>query len=827
VNLTRIRAAGDSCPAVTALVQLVTDVRGILGPGVKISYAADWSEYFGCHRDGNVYFHLDPLWSHPEVDFVGIDNYMPLSDWRDGEGHADAAAQSVYSLGYLKANIAGGEGFDWYYDGPEGEAAQVRLPITDGAYGEHWVFRNKDLLSWWQEPHFNRTGGVKSATSTGWIPRSKPFRFTEYGCAAIDRGTNHPNRFLDPKSSESVLPRASNGARDDLIQQQYYLAMAEFWEDGVNNPDSPVYAGPMVDMDHAYAWAWDARPFPAFPARSDVWGDSLNYDRGHWLNGRATHVPLARLATELCAGLSAGALETTDLHGAVRGFDTAAITAPRASLQTLMLGYGFDAYERMGRIVLATRNAHVTASVDQGALSADADVPEGMTRLREGPAQRPGAVRVVFREGEGAYEVREVEALAPQAAEGVAVTELPLVLASGEAAAIAGRWLAEGSVVQDALTLSLPPSMSHLGAGDVIALAGGRFRIDRVSVQASHKAELLRTDPAAYRIPPAVAAAPAGSRFRAASPVRALFLDLPLLRGDEVPHAPYVAAAARPWPGAVGVWMSDDEDGFVLNRTLARSAVLGRTQSALAAFRPGLWDRGAPLRVRLNSAAVLSSASARRVLGGANAMVIGDGSPDGWEVFQFMDAVLVGPQTYDLSMRLRGQAGSDGLVPQVWPVGSQVMLLDGAALQLDLPSSARGVEKRLRVGSLARGVADPAVIARLHAFAGNGLRPYPVAHLKAAPQGDDIAVQWIRRTRIDGDDWTGSDVPLGEDAETYAIRARVGSAVVRTATVGGQGWTYTAAARAADGATGPVTIEVAQVSARYGAGPYRSVFVAA
>ncbi len=54
----------------------------------KISYGADWSEYFGHHPadgSGDVCFHLDPLWAHPEIDAVGIDNYMPLSDWRDAD----------------------------------------------------------------------------------------------------------------------------------------------------------------------------------------------------------------------------------------------------------------------------------------------------------------------------------------------------------------------------------------------------------------------------------------------------------------------------------------------------------------------------------------------------------------------------------------------------------------------------------------------------------------------------------------------------------------------------------------------------------------------
>jgi len=109
-GLTQIRGAGDSFPAVTALRVLAGEVRAILGPTTKISYAADWSEYFGYHAGGNVYFHLDPLWADPNIDFIGIDNYIPLSDWRDGSEHADSEWGAIYNLDYLQANIAGGGG---------------------------------------------------------------------------------------------------------------------------------------------------------------------------------------------------------------------------------------------------------------------------------------------------------------------------------------------------------------------------------------------------------------------------------------------------------------------------------------------------------------------------------------------------------------------------------------------------------------------------------------------------------------------------------------------------------------------------------------------
>ena len=56
---------------------------------------------------GDVLYNLDPLWATPAIDFIGIDNYMPLSDWRDGTSHADAAAGSIYNLDYLNGERRG------------------------------------------------------------------------------------------------------------------------------------------------------------------------------------------------------------------------------------------------------------------------------------------------------------------------------------------------------------------------------------------------------------------------------------------------------------------------------------------------------------------------------------------------------------------------------------------------------------------------------------------------------------------------------------------------------------------------------------------------
>jgi hypothetical protein len=156
----------------------------------------------------------------------------------------------------------------------------VRTPITDGA-GKPWVFRTKDLRSWWSNHHTDRPGGVETGAPTAWVPGSKPIRFTEIGCPAIDLGANQPKVFTDPKSSESFAPSFSRGWRDDAMQRAYLEAALGDWSDPANNPLSSVYGGQMVHVPTCAAWAWDPRSYPFFLALTDVWTDGANWRLGH------------------------------------------------------------------------------------------------------------------------------------------------------------------------------------------------------------------------------------------------------------------------------------------------------------------------------------------------------------------------------------------------------------------------------------------------------------------------------------------------------------------------------------------------------------------
>ena len=815
-GLTSIRGSNGSYPAVAKLRWLLGQVRQVLGAGCKLSYAADWSEYSG-HRPGGgeLRFHLDPLWADQDCDFVGIDNYLPLSDWRDGEGHADrAVARSPYDVDYLRAGVAGGEWYDWYYASEADAVAQVRTPIADGAYGEAWVWRAKDIRSWWENPHHERIAGVRSAVPTAWLPRSKPIRFTEYGCGAVHLGTNQPNLFLDPKSSESALPRGSDGRRDEYAQMQYIRAVTSFWNDPANNPVSPVYDGPMIDMERAHLWAWDARPWPAFPGRKDLWSDGPNYARGHWLNGRTAGRSLASIIEELCREVGVGC-DTSRVHGFVQGYVLSSADTARAALQPLLLAYGVDAVEREGRLVFVQREAAVDAWIDPGEVAIN-EVDGDIEVIRAPDAELPERVRVSYVHGEGSYEAKVADARLPGRTEdSVSQLDLDVALTAGEARRVAERALAETRAAREILRIAVPPSRTDVGPGDVVSLSSriDRWRVDRVEEAGSRVLTATRIDPSVYRAPTAEEAVFELPAHSPAAPVEAVFLDLPLMSGDELPHAPHVAFAARPWPGSVRLHRGSTAESIDSSQSFMRPSLIGTTETALRRAPCGVWDRGPSLRIRASRGGI-SSVDAGRLLDGTNVMAIG--AADGpFELFQFAEAHPVEPDCWELGLRLRGQAGTDAVMPDEWPVGSTVVLLDGAPGQVDLPPAFRGRPVHYRYGPGGRPVSDDVFTEVERAFDGEGLRPLAPVHLRWVREGAADVLTWIRRTRLDGDAW-GEEVPLGETREAYRVTVRREGVILRRADVTEPRWTYDAADRAEDGAG--VVVEVAQLSERLGPG---------
>ncbi|CAN5340963.1 glycoside hydrolase TIM-barrel-like domain-containing protein [soil metagenome] len=646
-GLTTVRGAGGTYPAVSALRTLAADCRAVLGDATQIGYAADWSEYFG-HQppDGSrdVTYHLDPLWAHEAIDFVGVDFYPPLTDWRDGADHLDAQAgfAGPHDPAYLAAHIAGGEDFDWYYASPADRAAQVRSPITDGTYGEPWVFRPKDFLSWWSNPHHDRPGGVRSSSPTAWVPGSKPIRLVEFGCPAVDKGANSPNLFVDAKSAESGLPPFSNGGRDDRAQRTALEAVLDHFADAAANPVSSVYGGPMVQA--MSAWCWDARPFPDFPARAGVWADAPNWTLGHWLTGRMGPGSGGAVAAEVLARYGVEDADVSGATGSVDGYVIAAPATGSEALEPLAATLGFDAAERGGRVALVAEAAgdpaHFLIS-QHGLAMPDETPPLSRSRML---APTPDLVRVRFIDGAADYQSGSATVRADEpGGAGPADLSLPVVMGLADAEAVARRRLTRTPQDLDTLSAHVSPAVAlAVEVGDEVRVEGvdGLWRVLRVDLDEQPRLSLASLAPATETMEaedssdwrPAPAARPAGP------PVLHL-LDLPPLDGFEDDARPVVAVASDPWRGAE-VTAGPSLDALTSRASVSDPATVGRLLAALPPGPCGRWSDGAALELEMEGAS-LSSASEAAVLAGANVLAV-QGASGEWEVLQFADAAATG-----------------------------------------------------------------------------------------------------------------------------------------------------------------------------------------
>ena len=324
-----------------------------------------------------------------------------------------------------------------------------------------------------------------------------------------------------------------------------------------------------------------------------------------------------------------------------------------------------------------------------GALVMAQDSGSAIDYNRAAAAEISDRVRLNYVEADGDFEIAASEAVFPEnETRDISTSELNIALKREEARAIVERWLIEARVGRDRASFSLPPSLGHLGAGDVVKLAepGGlaSYGIDQFEQGDQGLVQAVRVDETLYQ-GSSIAQKPL--ELAATTPITSvfpLFMDLPLITGDELPHAPYVAATAEPWPGPVALYSSCYDADFALNTVLQSPAVLGVTATPLAAATPGILDHGAPLEVELTRGS-LSGVTLEALLAGANLAAIGDGSPDNWEIFQFQSADLMASGRYELSGRLRGQLGSDALMPAHWPAGSHFFCLMAHRSRSNLP----------------------------------------------------------------------------------------------------------------------------------------------
>ncbi|HFA60373.1 MAG TPA: hypothetical protein ENJ83_06755, partial [Rhodospirillales bacterium] len=593
-----------------------------------------------------------------------------------------------------------------------------------------------------------------------------------------------------------------------------------YWSDAANNPTSSVYGAPMIETNEAALWTWDARPYPDFPAREDVWSDAANWRLGHWMGGRLGQVSLGALVRDLCraGGLPDALVDVSELSDIVPGFTVAALESPRASISVLARHFGFDAVESGGRILFRTRGRAPSATIrPDGLVGGKGEV---MELVRGQETELPQALKWQVVRADEEYDAATVEARRTTvAADGVTAERFPLAASLEEADRRCRRALLEAWAGRETMTARLPPSMLRLDPGDVVSLDhDGRiceYRITRISDAGQRAIEAVRSDPDIYDMPPGNARSPRLSAPAVFGPADVALMDLPQL-GDAVPaHRPYAAVFANPWYGNAAVWRSTGSSGFTLLDAIGQPARMGRLAADFPAGPTDRWDDGSRLLIDLSSG-TLASVTDEELFAGANALAV-ESAPGVWEIVQAGAAALVASGRYQLTHLLRGQRGTEDAIGNPAPTGARVVVLDAATVPLSIAEADLGLPWNWRVGPGNAAPSDAIMQALTFTPNGRGLRPFAPAQARMRRLANgDLDLRWLRRDRaLAADSWVLTDVPMSEASESYEIEILSGATVKRTLTVAAPTALYTAAMQTADfgGPVASLDVRITQIGA--------------
>lgn len=270
------------------------------------------------------------------------------------------------------------------------------------------------------------------------------------------------------------------------------------------------------------------------------------------------------------------------------------------------------------------------------------------------------------------------------------------------------------------------------------------------------------------------------------------------------------------WPGCI-LYMS--RDGGLTYEPVGDSgdgSSYGVTTSTLAAPSPeqtAHWDTVSTVDFTLTAGTAPVTVSEAEVLNGENTVRIAE------EVLQFRTVTSLGGDSYRLSNLLRGKRGTDPFWGSHTSSDDVVFLENGGAtVRVVLDETLVNKTVKLKAVTIGQTLVD--ATSQDLTVTGDEWKCYSGCLLTGARDGgNNLTIDWERRTRSGGGwaDFIDADQP--EAVEAYEVDILVAAVVVRTISVSTSTATYSAANQTSDGITpgDPVTVSIYQIG-RYGRG---------
>lgn len=549
-------------------------------------------------------------------------------------------------------------------------------------------------------------------------------------------------------------------------------------------------------------------------------------------------VDLSDIVTAECLStgyLSSGDLDTSTLTAQIRGYRIANNSAIRAALEALQAPFPFDVIQDGYKIKFVKRGANSVATVaydDMAATASAASSNPRITTSREMDAQLPRRIEVTYFDASREYDTGE------QAAErlnstgtGILKIEVPIVMTADEGAQCADMLLylyhLERLDVEFVVPMCDP--YNKLQPADPVTVvtpdATYFVRITSITQESDRTVKITArlADVALYSPTSVGAVSNVLSRpISLTGPSLLTILDIPTISSDN--EIPGLVLAGR---GAYSGWRGGDvmrsDDGGVSWISQAWISAPGATAAVasnyLGAGPTNAMDVSSVLNVALLSGSI-SSVSEMALFNGANHFAYGE--PGRWEIIAARTVALQSDGTYNLSNLLRGRFGTEWAMTTHVALDDVILLTPGSLNFAAQPTSSISSARQWTI--LGYGDSGAQQNSRSFTYAGENLECLSPVFVQAFQAiGGDWTINWVRRTRIDGEWRDYVDVAIGESAENYAVEIYTSGAystLKRTITTTTQTATYTNAQQFTDFGEAQRTLyyRVAQVSATVGTG---------
>lgn len=671
IGLTKVRDNKDNYPAIDELIKIADEVRYILGSDVKITYAADWSEY---HHTGEGWYNLDKLWAHPNIDMIGIDAYFPLTN----------KPHSVYDIEEIKKGWYSGEGYEYYY---LDKNKTIKEPLKKQYAWKHIEY-------FWNNYHYNPDQEV-----TLWKPRMKPIWFTEYGFPSVDCATNSPNIFFSDDSLDSGFPHLSRKYVDFKAQRYALLATEEYWQ------NSEV-------VEQKFVWTWDARPYPFFPALKNIWSDSKAWRYGHFLNGKLGVGKLSELLLYLCllAGLTIADVDVSQVKEDINGF---IVDVKKSALQYILHLcdiFFIYAYSEGGKLVFRMLKNADSYDINQGELICyDSGEVYFEEQKKCDNISKPGKIELLYINRANDYKIDSVYVSREQNTKMALTLKTNTVLNRQEALNIVSHMMAEQSIDGKEYTIRLPIKYISILPGDLINMIynGTKYtiRVLSLSLINENSVEIKGKSAESYVYDEEIGSTssynnivpPTGNFL---SKTDFAILDLPYYNamksfGKKLLYlAPFANEKDRQWNGCQIMISYDQGANYYPIYTATSQAVVGIVvnppQKFIDPFNP---DYKSEIEIIINQPELVGSISEESWFNMRdNIAAIGK------EIIIFQNVVNCGNGQIKISGLLRGRFGTE-LYCQDHEPGERFILLNQLLAEIPLPRESHNVPLTIKVVS--------------------------------------------------------------------------------------------------------------------------------